>query len=454
MNRDIVITLEIRLNHKKGGNVSLTKNMTFVATGDSFITRRLPSTDNERFQQVTEIINQGEFRFTNFEVTAHHFEGFPSVVSGGTWAIADPSVIEDIKSYGFNIVAWANNHTLDYSYGGLEATERYLNKYGLVHAGVGKNLAAAGAPKYLDCPSGRVALIAVTSTYHETWAAGEQRSDVEGRPGVNPLRFDTKYIISEKKLNQLKEVAAGIDINAEYNLAVKEGFAVKSNENMFKFGKYDFEIGQNAGMRTNPNPKDLLRISKAISEAKRQADYVIVSLHAHEMKGEDKSQPADFLREFSRTCIDEGAHAVIGHGPHILRGIEIYKERPIFYSLGNFIFQNDTISALPSDFYEKYGLGYEHNVADALDKRSDHGKKGLGVNPDVWESVIPVWKMSNGILKEIRLYPIELGFELTRYEKGWPILSNKMEILEKLALLSKPFGTEIHINNNMGVIKI
>src|SRR5690606_4156111 len=131
-------------------------------------------------------------------------------------------------------------------------------------------------------------------------------------------------------------------------------------------------------------------------------------------------------------CIDEGAHAILGHGPHILRGIEIYKERPIFYSLGNFIFQNDTVTHLPQDFYTKYDLGFEHNVSDALDFRSDNGQKGLGVNPDVWESIIPVWKMKNGRLEEIILYPIELGFSLPRYKRGWPKLSSTTSPLEKL----------------------
>ncbi len=44
-----------------------------------------------------------------------------------------------------------------------------------------------------------------------------------------------------------------------------------------------------------------------------------------------------FLETFSRRCVDAGADAVIGHGPHELRGIEIYHGAPIFYSLGNFL---------------------------------------------------------------------------------------------------------------------
>src|SRR5699024_9835391 len=122
-------------------------------------------------------------RFTNLEMTTHHMEGVPGAASGGTWAMASPHVLKDLKGYGFNVIGWANNHTLDYLYGGLNATERYLNDYGFVHAGAGKNLAAASEPSYLETPAGRVALISATSSFHETWVAGEQRRDMVGRPG-------------------------------------------------------------------------------------------------------------------------------------------------------------------------------------------------------------------------------------------------------------------------------
>lgn len=427
--------------------------MKFIATGDSFITRRIPSKSSLNFRNIQQVIDKGEFKFTNFEVTAHYFEGFPSAVSGGTWAIAEPTVLKDLKDYGFNTVAWANNHTLDYSYGGLKATAKYLHDYGFIHAGVGNNLAEASAPKYIDCPSGRVALIAATSTFHESWVAGEQRQDIDGRPGINPLRFDTKHIVSKTKLEQLKEIASTSQINADYNLAVKEGFALPPDDSSFKFGGYSFEVGNDEGKKTSPYAPDLQRILNSIAEAKRQADYVIVSIHTHEMTGEEKDKAPKFLETFSRACIDEGAHAILGHGPHILRGIEIYKKRPIFYSLGNFIFQNDTISHLPHDFYTKYGLGFEHNLADALDHRSDNEKIGLGVNPNVWESIIPYWEMKDGQLEKIILYPIELGYGLPRYKRGWPTLSNNISVLKNLQRLSKPYGTEIEIKQNIGLIK-
>jgi hypothetical protein len=48
-------------------------------------------------------------------------------------------------------------------------------------------------------------------------------------------------------------------------------------------------------------------------------------------------EPRGDLRAWARAVIDAGADAIVGHGPHVLRGIEFYRDRPIVYSLGNFL---------------------------------------------------------------------------------------------------------------------
>lgn len=434
--------------------MNLEREVSFIATGDSFITRRIPNPLPSDVKELAQFIQQADFKFTNFEITTPDKKETPSAVSGGTWASAEPGVIGDLKAYGFNCVAWANNHTLDYLYKGLSATQRYLEEAGLVHAGVGENLAEASAPKYIECPTGRVALIGITSTFHETWMAGEQRSDGPGRPGVNGLRHTCHYQTTAENLQILKEIAEKTGINAQRNLDKLEGFLQEKDRDDVTFGKYTFSESAVSGLKRTPNEMDVQRIVASIHEAKRQADYVIVSLHSHEMQGENKQLAADFIEDVSRICIDEGAHAVLGHGPHILRGIEIYRKRPIFYSLGNFIFQNDTVEFLPADFYENYGLDANKNVADGIDERSKNGTVGLGVNPFVWESVIPKWKMLNGELTELTLHPIELGYGKKRYQRGWPKLSTNDEILTHLQGLSKPYNTHIDVMNHVGVVRL
>ncbi|MED1724494.1 CapA family protein [Brevibacillus parabrevis] len=425
----------------------------FAATGDSFITRDLPYRDNA-FREIASLLQRADVRIANLETTVHDNEGYPSAQSGGTWAMSPPSSLQVMKDYGFNMIGWANNHTLDYLYGGLEATERHLNEYGFVHAGAGKNLAEASAPRYLECESARVALIAATSTFHPWWAAGEQRADSIGRPGVNPMRYVMTHHLPPEKLAQLQELADSTDINAFSKVLIEEGFMNHPGKDVFLFGSSRFMAGEEAGTSTQPHPRDLDRMVRRIGEAKRRADYVVVSIHAHEMKGLDKEVPADFLPTFAKACIDAGAHAVVGHGPHLLRGIEIYKNRPIFYSLGDFVFQTELVTSQPADFYEQYGLDHSHNVADALEAMSAGYTRGLCVHKEVWQSVIPLWKMEGGELSELELHPIELGFEEPVYRMGWPRLSADPEILQGLKTMSEAYGTVIEIEDGIGRVRL
>lgn len=76
-------------------------------------------------------------------------------------------------------------------------------------------------------------------------------------------------------------------------------------------------------------------LEEGISLAKQQADFVIVSMHSGR---EYESQHSQRQEEFARAAIDYGAELVLGHHPHVIQDYEMYKGKYIFYSLGNFIF--------------------------------------------------------------------------------------------------------------------
>ena len=76
-------------------------------------------------------------------------------------------------------------------------------------------------------------------------------------------------------------------------------------------------------------------LEKNIREIKQMADVVVVSFH---WGGERMEHPKPYQREYARRVIDLGADVVIGHHPHVIQGIEKYKNKLIFYSLGNFAF--------------------------------------------------------------------------------------------------------------------
>ena len=71
-------------------------------------------------------------------MTFHNEEGYPAAFSGGTWAMADPRTLDDMRSFGFNLFNTANNHSCDYSHGGVLATIRNLKERDMIFAGTGK----------------------------------------------------------------------------------------------------------------------------------------------------------------------------------------------------------------------------------------------------------------------------------------------------------------------------
>lgn len=95
-----------------------------------------------------------------------------------------------------------------------------------------------------------------------------------------------------------------------------------------------------------PNVNDLAFARQLVEQAKRKSDIVVVSFHGGAEGSAAQRVPKEteiFFTEkrgnlplFARTVIDAGADLVLGHGPHVLRGMEIYKDRLIAYSLGNF----------------------------------------------------------------------------------------------------------------------
>ena len=134
--------------------------------------------------------------------------------------------------------------------------------------------------------------------------------------------------------------------------------------------------------------------------------------------------------------------------------VELYKGGIIFYSLGNFLFENDTTTHQPADFYEKYHMSNTSMVGEGMDNRSKNGTIGLGVNPDVWRSVIAQWDVEGGKATALRLYPIHLGMELPRYRRGLPAFAEDDELLTHLAELSAPFGTRIDIVDHVGIVRL
>ena len=427
--------------------------MKFTAAGDAMVLRRLPG-NYPGFQELQSFINQGDFRFVNMETTIHNHETYGAAESGGTWFCSPPGVLEDAKTFGFNILTTCNNHALDYGHIGLEKTLDYVEKAGFPNAGAGRTLADAAAPVYIDTPEGRIALIGACSTFHPACMAGEQTRTMVGRPGINGIRYSTTYQLPEEDLEHIKRIADAIGINGSRNIIRKEGYLPPLPEGKAEFGELMFEASDAPRKITKVNPVDMERMEKSIKEALYFADYVIVSMHSHELKGIVKSEPSLFYEDFAHKCIDAGAHAIVGTGPHLLRPIEIYKGRPIFYSLGDFIIQMENIRKAPADMYEKQKLDGNARMDELFDTRNHHGTRGLCYEKVMFEAIVPYWEMEDGKLTKLVLMPVELNFDKGRSMGGWPRPKYDDGILERLAEMSEPYGTKIDIVDGMGIVRL
>lgn len=429
--------------------------MTFTAAGDMLIQRKI-STDYDGFDDVRDYISRAEVRFFNLETTLHHGEFFGNQFYGGSFLHADPAVLDIAKEYGFNMLSFANNHTMDYSYGGLLSTLESVNKAGFANAGVGLNLDDAAAPGYLDTASGRVALISVVSTLVDPAAmAGRQSRRITGRPGVNPLRFDEKTELTPEQFEVVEYIAKNSGMNAKDDISRAEGYQNQLPEGVIVLKDLQFFKGDKTCYHTTANEEDVKRVKKAIYEAQMNADYIIISVHSHEVGGTAKENPASFLKQFAHECIDSGAHAVIGHGPHLIRPVEIYKGFPIFYSLGDFMLHNESILKVPEDMYEFYGLNSDSTLRELFCKRSNNYTRGLMTDRRMFESFIPYFEMDGGKLTRLELLPIELDFEKPRWKNGNPHVRTDRNIMERLSEMSAPYGTKISIDDRgIGIVEI
>ncbi len=415
---------------------------TLALTGDSIIMQRLQVFKEPEFTRLFDLIRGADAAFTNLETLFHDYEMPPAHESGGTWMRTDPPILKELVWAGFDLVSRANNHAGDFGPLGAQITSRYVREAGLVEAGVGNSLSEAREAKFLETPKGRVALIAAASTFPPHSRAGNTRGDMPARPGLSPLRFTTTYVVTPERLADLRRVASELSGNPP------------GTGDTLSFGGRRYVAGRTPGTRTEPDQQDVEEIARVVRSASALADIVIVSLHCHE-SGANRSVPADFIPVFAKAVIDAGADVFVGHGPHVLRGIEIYKGKPIFYSLSNFIFQNETLLRMPEESYEQYSLKDDAQPSDYLDARYDKDRRSFPADREYWDSVAVVTRWEGGRFVEAQLHPITLGFQAPRAQRGRPRLAagaDAARILEMMTTRSKAFGATVTVKGSVGIV--
>ena len=427
--------------------------ISFVAAGDSMIRDHLPHTPE--FQKVRDFLKRGDIRFTNLEAAIVDDTCFANTFSGGGYVFTQPEVLEDLKEMGFNAVSCANNHAMDFSYNGLLYTRRCLKEAGIPCAGSGASLYEASMPAFINTDHGRVALLAQAALRGDqvNARAGDPHHDFKSRPGINLLRSTKEYHVTAEQMAVLQEIIDKTDMHGAKKKSMAQGYTYGINPELLDMDGVKFRLAEENGYKTACNQKDLDRMLKHINGALMNCDHAIVSLHCHSIRGGDDYIAEYFMQDYAHACIDAGASAVIGHGTHVMQGIEIYKGKPIFYSLANFIFQIKYATRLPMDICEVRSYDPEDVGADALFRKLAPGSFTL--NERYYKTMLPYWEMEGDKLTKLEILPIKVCRSEKPYNMaGVPLAADPMEIYDQLVYASKPYGTEFEIDGDIIRVKL
>ena len=374
--------------------------ITITLVGQSMIRSDIRATSPAAVPVIQGLL-KGDVVFTNLEAaiaekgeTAHEGRGF----------LTPPEALDALTTFGFNLLSLSGNHAFDLKATGIQNTIRNADSRKIVHAGTGKNLAEAAAPGYLHTPKGTIALIASASGL--ITQGGSATAD---RPGVNELRIEAGD----------KENEATVDLPGAPG--------------------------------NTPNQADAQRILQSIRDARQHADLVIVYQHNHVFGNhsfatiftegmQERLAPNDWLKKWTHAEVDAGADIIVMHGAPLLHGVEIYRGRPIFYDLGNFIY-----NVPPTLTYIDEPMNWESAVATVQFQGKDLRSislRAIALNnlgegqPDV----------HNEYASNQFLHTRGLPSPVTGARAGY--------ILQRLADASKPFGTTIEIRGDTAEIKL
>ena len=385
-----------------------TNAMTVTLTGQSMIRSDIRATAPAEVPVIQGLL-KGDVIFSNLEAAVAE-KG--EAVKEGRGFLTPPEALDALKSFGFNLLALSGNHAFDLKATGIRNTIREADDRKIVHAGTGNNVAEAVAAGYLHTPKGTIALIASASGLIAP--GGSATAD---RPGVNELRVE-----AGGKENEATEDLPG-------------------------------------GPGNTPNPEDSRRILESIRDARQHADLVIVYQHNHVFANHsfatiftegmpERLAPNEWLIKWTHEEIDAGADIIVMHGAPLLHGVEIYHGRPIFYDLGNFIYNvPPTITYIDEPmaweslvaYVEFQGLGQSQSQRKTL--------KSISLRPIVL-NVIGEGQpdMHNAYTNNQFLDTRGLPSAATGARAGY--------ILQRVADMSKPFGTTIEVKGETAEIKL
>jgi poly-gamma-glutamate capsule biosynthesis protein CapA/YwtB (metallophosphatase superfamily) len=426
--------------------------VTFCTAGSGIFTRRLSLHTSPGFTRLIETLRSSQVTFMNLEGPMIEQSAYPTRQGSlGPYFRCEQWLAEELRWAGIDMVSLANNHMSDYSPEAIYTNQRLLSEAGIVFAGAGATLSEARQPAYLELEHARIALLAVDSSHEvreppKVLMASNARDGRRARPGVNGLRWTEEYRVSPVSMSYLHKIVAELGIQPHPREEANRDASLT-------FAHQRFAASDAPGVRTACDPNDLADILRWVREARRQADYVLVSHHVHAAAAADRTLPADFASEFAHAAIDAGADAYLGHGDWP-KGIEIHRGKPIFWELGNIGWEAESISAAPDETYEFWGLGSLATPADLREAR----EPVYGNDDDLRQpQLLASFTMQDGELTQLQFAGIQMIYDSPRYRRGWPELcdaATTRRFVNQVACLSRPFGTVMCYQDGRGIVEL
>lgn len=258
----------------------------------------------------SELLGRADLAFANLEnglstVGSPELGGFDysSAIRG------EPARARELPLMGIDAVSLANNHTGNFGREALLQTMDVLDGAGVRHAGGGRSRREAFSAAHLEAGGARVAFHSAYSLYQEYAATDRAGPETPGIAGC--LAYDV--VLTEGDGLAVERMRAEAD---PAYLVPREGPAPRAVLAPFR--------------------EDLAHLERGIERSRERADVVVVSVHFHWGRHLRADVPIH-QRSLTHAAVDAGADLVVGHGAHVLRGMEVYRGCPILYGLGNFL---------------------------------------------------------------------------------------------------------------------
>ena len=365
----------------------MNEKITLLATGDN-----IPSQEDydSLYCHVAPVLKQADITFGQVEtvlIDKAIEDLYPYVASQARMPCSsDPAVAEGMKRNGFDIVSFSSNHALDYGRTHFLNTIGYLRDAGLEVIGVGADEEDARRFSVMERKGTKIAFLGYCSILpQDSWAQ-------EARPGMNPARGHT------------------------YSEQIEHD-----------------QPGTPPRIHSWAHKEDNAKMLEDIRKAKEQADVVVVSMHWGIHFTE--AQVAEYQFEYAHDAIDAGADLILGHHAHILKPIEVYKGKVIFYSLGNFAMEDpNNMERDKATLRQDMRTSKKHQEMAKIRGGFGEGSTKKTFPEDCYYTIIAKIEIADKKISRVSYLPAYIPEDFNPYvvEPGDPLFGTIRDYMEKI----------------------